>query len=217
MAKAQRFDAEGKLLDEVELDARVFEAKILEQAVYESVLRQLANRRTAGAKTKTRSEVRGGGRKPWRQKGTGRARVGSIRSPLWRGGGIAMGPDGTQNYNMGMPKKARRGALRSILTDRARKGRVMLWQAPEIVWSDDLVKHQPRTKTVVELLRNMELEGTKVLFVMDRRAPQFERSANNVPKIKTLLAGNINPHDLLNFDSIVFFENAISGVVEVLA
>lgn len=209
MAKALKFDAEGRKAGEVDLDPRVFEARILEQAVFESVLRQLANKRRARPKTKTRSEVRGGGRKPWRQKGTGRARAGSTRSGLWRGGGIILGPDGRQNHTYGLPKKVRRGALRSILTQRARTGQVKVLEAPTY--------EAPKTKQIVSLLANMELTEAKVLFIMDEREPNFERSVRNLPHAKALPAGLLNPHDLLKYQELVFFEKAVPTVVEVLA
>ncbi len=208
MVSVKKFDPTGAVAGECELKDEVFASRIKTQAVYESVLRQLANKRRANPKTKTRSEVRGGGRKPWRQKGTGRARAGSIRSPLWRTGGVAMGPDGA-NHKQSLPRKVRRAALRSILTDKVRQGALSV--------IDPVNLEVPKTKSVIELLSKMEASTGKTLFILAERDAVFERSARNIPGVKTLHIATINPHDLLKHERVVLFEDAARKIEEVFA
>ena len=209
MAKVAKYDAAGRHQGEMDLDDSVFAARVAAQAVHEAVLMQLAHRRKAHASTKGVGEVSGGGRKPWRQKGTGRARIGTIRSPLRRGGGVSLGPDGRANYEYRLPRKVRRAAIRSVLTDAVREGRLMVMEAPQLA--------EPKTKRVVELLHEMNVAQRKVVFVLSDRDENFEKSARNIPAAKTLLWSNLNPHDLLKHDHIVVFEAAVPKITEVLA
>jgi len=208
MLKLNKFDAAGKQAGEIEVNDSVFAAPIKKQAVHEALLRQLSNKRCAHAKTRGRSDLSGGSAKPWRQKGTGRARIGSLRSPLRRGGAVTFGPDGRDNFKMRLPRKVRRAALRSLLTAAVKDGRLAI--------IDDLRYEVPKTKNAISLLGQLEFDGQKVLFVIPERNENFEKSVRNIPKVKAILWSNLNPHDLLNFEQILMFEGAIAKVVEVL-
>ena len=208
MVSVKKYDPTGEATGECTLADAVFAARIYPQAVFESVLRQLANKRRANPKTKDRSEVRGGGKKPWRQKGTGRARAGSTRSPLWRTGGVAMGPDG-RNYEQKLNRKVRRHAMRSILTDKVRQGLLSII-AP-------VHYEEPKTKKVLELLEKMEASGKKTLFILAGRDFAFEKSARNLPGVKALHLATMNPHDLLNHERVVLFEDAARKIEEVFS
>lgn len=213
MVSVYKWDDKGQRTGEFSLEDQVFGARIKTVTVGDAVIRQLANRRRAHANTKDRTEIRGGGRKPWRQKGTGRARAGSIRSPVWRGGAVAMGPRGEANFVKDMPRKARRAALRSILSSKARNGLLSVISAINL--------EKPKTQLVVDLvgtiLKNMEAPNDKILFVLPGRDENFERSVRNIPTVKALLCGNLNPHDLLYYDRLVLFEGAVPKITEVLA
>ena len=209
MVTVNKLDEKGNQSGSFGLEDAVFATRVRVVTVGDALLRQLSNKRKAHANTKDRTEVHGGGRKPWRQKGTGRARAGSIRSPLWRGGAVAMGPRGEANYVKDMPKKARRAAMKSLLTSKTRKGLVSV-MAP-------LALTAPKTKTVIDILKNMELGSQKVLFVLADRDVNFEKSVRNIPAAKALLASNLNPHDLLNYDRLVLFEGAVQKITEGLA
>ncbi|MBI3892838.1 MAG: 50S ribosomal protein L4 [Candidatus Wallbacteria bacterium] len=206
MVSVKKFDPTGAEAGEVTLQDSVFATRIAVQAVQEAVLRQLANKRRANPHTLDRSEVRGGGKKPWKQKGTGRARAGSTRGPLWRTGGVAMGPDFTNHYQA-LPRKVRRQALRSIFTDKVRDGKLSVI-AP-------VTYETPKTKRVVALLEKLNLASTKTLFVLADRNENFEKSVRNLPRAKALLLSNINPHDLLNYERVVLFEDAARKIEEV--
>jgi large subunit ribosomal protein L4 len=209
MVNVNRYDGEGKPSGSFGLESAVWESRIKTVTVADALVRQLANRRRALPKTKDRSAIRGGGRKPWRQKGTGRARAGSIRSPLWRGGAVAMGPRGETNHTKDMPRKARRAALRALLTSKTREGLVSVMARPAL--------EKPKTARVVEILGNMELAGKKVLFVLPQRDDAFERSVRNLPAAKALIAANLNPHDLMAYERLVVFEDAVARITEVLS
>jgi large subunit ribosomal protein L4 len=209
MVTVNKLDEKGKQSGSFGLEDAVFGGRISVVTVGDALIRQLANKRKAHANTKDRTEIHGGGRKPWRQKGTGRARAGSIRSPLWKGGAVAMGPRGEANYVKEMPKKQRRVAIRSLLTSKTRKGKVSV-MAPVALTA-------PKTKTIVEILKNMELGTEKVLFVLADRDVNFEKSVRNIPAARAILHSNLNPHDLLNYDRVVLFEGAVQKVTEGLA
>jgi len=207
MPQVTKFDQSGNELDKVELNSSVFNDKINEHVVHQVVNAQLAARRSGNASTKTRGKVRGGGRKPWRQKGTGRARHGSIRSPLWVGGGITFGPS-PRSYDKKLTKKMRKLALRSVLTDKV--------QRDELVLIDNISLDRPKTKAVVEILEDLGLEDKKVLIVMPEKDKNLYLSARNIPNVKTLLAGSVNAYDLLDNEMIIFLEEAVKMLEEVL-
>lgn len=209
MVTVKKLDEKGNQAGSFGLEDAVFGARVRVVTVGDALIRQLSNKRKAHANTKDRTEIRGGGRKPWRQKGTGRARAGSVRSPLWKGGAVAMGPRGEANYVKDMPKKARRAAVRSLLSSKARKELVSV-MAP-------LNLSAPKTKTVIDILKNMDLGSQRVLFVLPARDVNFEKSVRNIPAAKALLAANLNPHDLMNYDRVVLFEGAVQKITEVLS
>jgi len=201
-----KFDKTGKESGKQQLNPAVFDVEVNYEAVKEYLLLQLSNKRRSNASTKTRSEVAGGGRKPWKQKGTGRARAGSTSSPVWVGGGVAHGPTG-KNHTKKMPKKVRRLALRSILTDKARGGGLIV--------IEDLTLESKRTKDAVAIIKNLG-GADKVLFIEAERVEGLELSTRNIPGVKTLIYKNLNPHDLINHSTVVVLESALSKIEEVV-
>ncbi len=204
MANVKKFKADGSAAGTHEVPGAVFESRILVQAVQQALLRQLGNRRNANPTTLTKSEVSGTGKKPWKQKGTGRARQGSLRNPHFRKGGVAHGPDG-RIYTTEMNKRTRRAALASILTDKVRKERLAVIEAPAF--------EAPKTRRVADLVAAMGMAGKKVLFVTHDRLDAFERSVRNLPRCKALLYRNLNPHDLMVADHVVLFDAAVDPLV----
>lgn len=202
MPSAQLVDLKGKKLGEVTLDDSVFGGEPNTHVLHTALLRQLANARAGTACAKTRSEVRGGGRKPWRQKGTGRARAGSIRSPLWAGGGVIFGPK-PRDYASSMPKKQRQLALKSALA--ARAGDV-------VVVKNFADFKEAKTKAMAAVLKSLELAGKKVLLVLERSSDHFEvveRSARNIAGVKVIEVNNLNVKDLLESDAVLTTEPAL--------
>ena len=185
----------------VTLNDAVFGVEPNTQVMFDAVQVYLANMRQATAKTKTRAEVRGGGKKPWRQKGTGRARAGSNRSPIWVGGGTVFGPDGRQNYKLAMNKKAHALALRSALSIKASE--------KNIVVVNELTT--TKTKEFIKVLENLKVEG-KALVVLAEENDEFVRSARNVPGIKVVLANNVSVYDLLNANKLVCTVDAVKAI-----
>jgi large subunit ribosomal protein L4 len=195
---------DGSAGEAIELDAAVFEAPINVPAMHEVVTAQLAAARAGTAKTKTRAQVRGGGGKPWRQKGTGRARQGSIRAPQWAGGGVAHGPTGEQNHRRRVNKKVKRLALASALSDRAAAGAVRV--------VSDFGITEPRTKDAVAFLDALELAGRNVLVVLADRDDAIGKSFRNVPGVHLLTVDRLNVHDVLVSDIVVFAEAALDRI-----
>jgi large subunit ribosomal protein L4 len=196
--------ADGSTGDSVELDAGMFEAPVNVPAMHQVVTAQLAAARSGTAKTKTRAEVRGGGAKPWRQKGTGRARQGSIRSPQWAGGGVAHGPTGEQNHRKRVNKKVKRVALASALSDRAASGAVRVVR--------DFGITAPRTRDAIALLDALELGGLHVLVVLAERDDAIARSFRNLRHVHLLTVDRLNVHDVLTSDVVVFAEAALDHI-----
>lgn len=194
--KVDVFDMEGKKIKQVELPASVFEAPINVDLMHQAYVRQMANARLGTHKTKTRSEVAGGGRKPWRQKGTGRARQGSIRAAQWKGGGRVHTPR-PRSYEQAMPKKMRRAALRSALSAKAAEA--------GIVVVDEIAMKMPKTRQFAEVLD--KLVGTSSALVLmpekDLAYDTVMRSADNLADAKILLAGYLNIRDLLGYDKVI--------------
>lgn len=193
----------GNQIGEVDLDDSIFAAPVNNALMHQALVRQLANARLGTHKTKGRSEVSGGGRKPWRQKGTGRARQGSTRSPNWVGGGIVFGPR-PRKYTKSMPRKMRRSALRSALSVKADAGQIFV--------VDQLTMDTPKTKAMIGSLNSLGLGDGSVLMVVADKDPAVQRSANNLPNVKTLLVGYLNVRDLLGYDSILFSVEALESV-----
>jgi large subunit ribosomal protein L4 len=175
--------------------------------MYEAVKNYLANQRQGTQSAKTRAEVRGGGRKPWRQKGTGRARHGSIRSPQWIGGGVVFAPK-PRDYSYKLPKKIKRLALKSALSSKVEDN--------EIIVVDSLVLNKPKTKDMIKVLSNLKA-GKKTLVVMPERDENVILASRNIPGVKTAYVNTINVYDILNCDSFLITKEAVNKVEEVYA
>ncbi len=189
---------------ELELPAVIVDQPQREHLLYEMVKMQLANRRSGTAATKTRSQVRGGGKKPWRQKGTGRARAGSNRSPIWVGGGTVFGPQ-PRSYAYRLPRSARKTALRSVLALKLRQ--------EELVVVDTIEFAQPKTKQMIALLSQLDM-GTSVLIVLAEADVNVQKSARNLPGVKVLLSPGLNVYDLLRYRKTLFTRTALEQVSE---
>jgi large subunit ribosomal protein L4 len=197
----------GEMVGQVELDDSIFAAPINPPLMHQALLRQLANARLGTHKTKGRSEVAGGGRKPWRQKGTGRARQGSIRAAQWRGGGIIFGPT-PRSYAQEMPRKMRRAAVRSALTSKAADDRIVVL--------DDLAMAEPKTREMAEMLKRLQVDST-VLILTAAEDPAVARSASNLPYVKLLRAHYLNVRDLLAYDYLVIPQDALTVIEDILS
>ncbi len=196
----------GERVGEVELRDEIFAAPVNKAVMHQALVRQLANARRGTHKAKGRSDVAGGGRKPWRQKGTGRARQGSIRAAQWRGGGIIFGPT-PRSYEKKMPRKMRRTAMRSALSLKA--------STNQLVVVDGLDLAQPRTRAFVDFLGKLDL-GSSVLVLLPARNQNVELSARNLPEVKTLLAGYVNMRDVLGHRALVVTTDAIAEIERIL-
>jgi large subunit ribosomal protein L4 len=188
------------------LDDRVFGAEIKSNLFYDVVRMQLASQRKGSASTKNRALVRGGGAKPWRQKGTGRARAGSRRSPLWRGGGTIFGPM-PRDYSLTLPRKEKRAALRAVLSLKRQEGKLILL--------DGFPLEGFKTRQILEVLRRFEVEDA--LIVTGEKSPFLERSARNIPKIQVLRYEGLNVYDILNREYLILLSPVIEKIQEVLA
>lgn len=206
MMEVPVLDAKGKKVGQVELEPRIFECEVNEAAVHQVVRARLAASRLGTSSTKTRGEVRGGGAKPWRQKGTGRARAGSIRSPLWRGGGVVFGPT-PRDYSFSVPKKVKRLALRSALSIKAKSS--------ELLVVDDFDLKEPKTKWALEVLRNLKVPK-KATVVIAGGQENLEKSLRNIPGIKIIYVSEINPYDVLDNEVLIFTRDALGALTEVV-
>lgn len=207
MAKMNMINQLGEAAGEIELNDALWNIEINEHAVYEAVKCQLAGRRRGTQSAKTRAEVRGGGRKPWRQKGTGRARQGSIRAPQWRGGGVVFAPK-PRDYSYKIPKKVKRLALKSALTSKVKEN--------EMIVLDALQLEAISTKEAVSILKNVNA-ARSALVVIDQKSDEIYKSFRNIPKVETILAENINVYDILKYDSFIITKAAVEKVEEVFA
>lgn len=205
MANMQVIDQKGKAAGNVDLNEKVFGIEPNEAVVFDAIIRQRAGKRQGTSAVKNRSAVRGGGRKPWRQKGTGRARQGSIRAPQWRGGGVVFGPT-PRSYKMNMPRKARRLAMKSVLSQKVADN--------ELVVLDQLTLAAPKTKDLKAVLDSANING-KVLVVSDEKNVQL--SGKNLPKVKVVPVNGLNVVDAVNYDTLVLTQDAIKRIEEVLA
>ncbi len=204
--KLDVLDLKGQKVREIELPAKVFEAPVNVDLMHQAYTRQMANARLGTHDTKVRGEVRGGGRKPWKQKGTGRARQGSRRAAQWVGGGRIHTPH-PRSYELRMPKKMRQAALRSALTVKASEA--------SIVVVDELNFEEPKTKLVAQALGNLVGASTALVLMpaKDQNYDLVMRSANNIENAKVLLAGYLNVRDILNFDKVVLPVKTIDALV----
>lgn len=204
--KVSVYQQGGQKKGDITLSSEMFEAPVRKGLMHLAVVRQMANARVDTAMVKTRAAVRGGGRKPYRQKGTGRARQGSIRSPHYRGGGIVFGPNGSRNYEKNMPKKQRRKALFSALSLRAAD--------KDIVIIDSFESRSPKTSLFVEMLEKLPVKK-KVLFVISEANLVLQKSSSNLPNVRTIFAQYLNVVDVLWADTVLFVEPALQKAQEI--
>jgi large subunit ribosomal protein L4 len=203
--KAKRFGSDGKEMGTVELPKELFEAEVNEHLIWEAVKSYLGNQRQGNASTKNRAHVSGGGRKPWRQKGTGRARAGSNTSPLWPGGGVAFGPK-PRDYTTRLNAKAKMKALCGALTARANDGGVVIVDTPSL--------DAPKTKVMAELIQAIGLGEKKVLWVFDRIEDHALKSTRNLAGVRTAESRTLNTYALMNCDCLVLTEGGLKSLAE---
>ncbi|MBQ9814844.1 MAG: 50S ribosomal protein L4 [Lachnospiraceae bacterium] len=206
MSKVSVYNMEGAKVGEVELNDEIFGVEIKEHLVHQAVVAQLANKRQGTQSAKTRSEVSGGGRKPWRQKGTGHARQGSIRAAQWTGGGVIFAPK-PRDYEIRLNKKEKRAALKGALTSRVNEEKFYV--------IDELKCEEVRTKTMVNLLKALDVK--KALVVLNENDENVFLSTRNIPDVKTALTNTINVFDILKYDTIVIDKAALKTIEEVYA
>jgi len=206
MPKVAVHNIENKKVGDLKLDDQVFQSEIHLSLFYEAVRTNLDSRRKGSAATKNRALVRGGGAKPWRQKGTGRARAGTRRSPLWRGGGTIFGPM-PRDYSFALPKKERKAALRGALSMKQKEGKLILL--------DDFPLKAFKTREVSDGLKKLQVKDA--LIVTDEKRPFLERSARNIPKIQVVRCESLNVYDILNHDHLILLAPAAEKIQGVLA
>ena len=207
MANVAVYNMEGKEVGTIELNDSVFGVEVNEHLVHMAVVQQLANKRQGTQKAKTRSEVSGGGRKPWRQKGTGHARQGSIRAPQWKGGGVVFAPV-PRDYSFKLNKKEKRAALKSVLTDKVQNG--------NLVVVDEFKFEEIKTKNFVAMLNNLNV-NTKALVVVGENDTNAALSARNIPTVKTSRTNTINVYDIINANKLVVTKDVVKTIEEVYA
>ncbi len=205
MLKMQVLSQSGKKISELNIPKEIFAYPVKEHLLYEAVINYRANQRRGTASTKTRAEVRGGGRKPWRQKGTGRARAGSIRSPLWKKGGVTFGPK-PRDYSYSLPKKAKRNALKSALSMKFAEKQILILKALDF--------KEPKTKVGAKLLEGLKLDSA--LIVDHHQNKNLFLSLRNIPKVKTIDFNHVSVYDVLNYKWLVFSQKAFESLMEKL-
>lgn len=206
MANVAVFNMKGDQVGTIELNDAIFGIEANEHVMHQAVVQYLANQRQGTQSAKTRAEVRGGGRKPWRQKGTGRARQGSIRSPQWVGGGVVFAPK-PRDYSFKLNKKVKRLALQSALSVKAAEGKIIVM--------DELTLTEVKTKAMIQVLENIKCG--KALIVMDGSNTNVMLSARNIPEVKTASVNTINVYDLLKYNTLVVTKEAVEKIQEVYA
>lgn len=207
MTKVDVYNITGEKVGQHDLDEKVFNVAVNELVVHQVMVAQQANSRQVVAHTKNRADVRGGGKKPWKQKGTGRARAGSSRSPLWRGGGITFGPRSDRNFSLLVNKKMKNKALRMVLSDKAANGHLIL--------IDTFALEQPKTSTVAAMLKKLPVENKKVLVSFASKDEALLRSVRNLEKIGYIAADSLNVVDLLRYDYLMLDKAAVEKIVTV--
>ena len=205
MPKVSMYNMQGKQVGDIELNDNIFGIEVNEVVLKDAIVNYLANQRQGTQSTKTRSEVRGGGRKPWKQKGTGRARQGSIRAPQWVGGGVAFGPK-PRSYKYALPRKVKRLAMKSALSSKV--------ASSEILVLDKLELTEIKTKNMIEVLNNLNV-NTKTLIVLDEKNENVERSTKNIPNVKLTKVNTLNVYDIINCEKFIITKDAVSKVEEV--
>ncbi len=206
MATVSVYNMEGQEVGTIELNDSIFAANINEHLVHMAVVQQLANNRQGTQSAKTRAEVSGGGKKPWRQKGTGHARQGSTRAPQWTGGGVVFAPK-PRDYSFKLNKKEKRAALKSVLTSKVNENKLIV--------VDELKFDTIKTKNMVAVLKN--LNANKALVVLNEKDDTVIKSANNIPNVQTALTSTINVYDILKHDTMVVTKAAVATIEEVYA
>lgn len=201
------YNMQGEQVGEIDLNEAVFGVEVNEAVIHQVVVAQQANQRQGTAATRTRAEVRGGGRKPWRQKGTGRARAGSIRSPLWRGGGIVFGPR-PRSYRQALPKTLRRVALKSALSSKVRDGQIYVL--------DNLTLPEVKTREMAKVLRNLGVGGS-ALVVTGHSDANVQMAVRNIPRVNSLAVAQLNTYDVMRHHGLVLTREAVDRTEEVLA
>lgn len=206
MASVKVFNMSGNEVGSIELSDNIFAVKVNESVVHQAVVQYLANQRQGTKGTKTRAEVRGGGKKPWRQKGTGRARQGSIRAPQWTGGGVVFAPK-ARDYSFKLNKKVKRLALKSVLTSKVNDNKLIVL--------DNLEFPEIKTKEMKNVLNN--INASKALVVIEDANKNVVLSARNIPDVKTASINTINVYDIIKYDSLVLTKGAVEKIQEVYA
>lgn len=207
--KLQVLNINGSVVKDISLNKKVWGITPNKQAIFDAIIAQRANQRQGTHKVKTRGEIRGGGKKPWKQKGTGRARQGSIRAPQWKGGGIVFGPTPEKNYKLHVNRKVRRLALRSALSLKALNNNLIL--------VDSFILEKHSTKMVLNFLEVLKLLDEKALLVINVNDDIIIKSANNIQKFNVLTASGLNIYDLMNANKLIVTLEALSKIEEVLA
>lgn len=205
MSKVAVYNICGEKVGELELLKEVFDVEIKKYAVHQVVVAQLANKRQGTQSAKTRAEVSGGGKKPWRQKGTGRARQGSIRSPQWIHGGVVFAPK-PRDYRMSIPKSLKKVAMRSVLTSKVKEDSMIVL--------DSISFSEPKTKEMIKVIDSLKIDN-KVLLVTENSNKNVYRSSTNLQNVKVIPVNNINVYDLLKYDNLVITQDAVKKLEEV--
>lgn len=210
MAKAKVYNLDGVQTEEIDLDDKIFDQKANKDLIYQVVKVAKANQRQALAHTKNRSEVRGGGRKPWKQKGTGRARHGSTRSPIWKGGGVTFGPRKENITKLSVPVKMKRKALMAVFSEKVKDNKFII--------IEDIEKlDKPSTKKMHGFFKKLEMESKKVLFLSDRNSDLAVKSLRNIPKTKSIRIENINILDMLSYGRVMTSKKAVEELSKQLS
>ena len=206
--KVAVYDQQGKEIGQTLLPKEIFDVKVNSDLIHQIAISQMANRRKVISHTKGRGEVKGGGKKPWRQKGTGRARHGSIRSPLWKGGGVTFGPTKERVFKKGINKKMKRKALFMVLSAKAKDNLLLIL--------DKITLEQPKTKLIAEVFKRLPLKGSS-LVILPQKEKDLIRASKNIPQMETMLAKDLNVLDLLSFKNLIVFKDSIKVIKDTFA
>jgi len=201
--KVAVYNQQGKEIGQTLLPKEIFDVEVNHDLIHQVAVSQMANRRKVISHTKDRGEVKGGGRKPWRQKGTGRARHGSIRSPLWKGGGVTFGPTKERVFKKGINKKMKRKALFMVLSAKAKDNLLLIL--------DKIVLEQPKTKLITEVFKRFSLKGSS-LVILPQKEKDLIRASKNIPQVETILAKDLNALDLLSFKNLIVLKDSIKAI-----
>jgi len=207
MAKVTVYNLEGKKVKDLELNKDIFDIEVKTEVIHKVIRAHLANRRNVVAHTKDRSEVRGGGAKPWKQKGTGRARHGSNRSPIWIGGGVTFGPSSSRNFKQKINKKEKKKALFMTLSSKVSDKKLIL--------VDELKMKKISTKNFIKSINKLPVENENVLVVVAKKDEKVIKSSKNIPNIKSTIAGSLNLYDILKYDSLLMTVSAVESIEKI--